>query len=118
MLALKLLHRHTATVVTPDRSSTFDIRGMTSTFHQEHSDAALARTPVPPKLVDITHPWNGAPPKPIDKRRRYCSIKPGAQMSEEDEVETGEGSPAGEASLGVRVLGASAGDDDPADRHE
>ena len=52
-------------------SSTFDIRGMTSTFHQEHVDAALARTPVPPKLVDITHPWNKAPPKPIDKRRRY-----------------------------------------------
>ncbi|GGW96540.1 hypothetical protein GCM10010297_18030 [Streptomyces malachitofuscus] len=37
-------------------SSTFDIRGMTSTFHQEHPDAALARTPMPPKLVDITHP--------------------------------------------------------------
>ncbi|MFF7082217.1 tyrosine-type recombinase/integrase [Streptomyces lavendulae] len=49
---------------------------MTSTFHQEHVDAALARTPVPPKLVDITHPWIRAPPKPIDKRRRYCSIKP------------------------------------------
>ncbi|MFD6247665.1 Helicase associated domain protein [Streptomyces roseolus] len=27
---------------------------MTSTFHQEHLDAALARTSVPPKLVDIT----------------------------------------------------------------
>jgi hypothetical protein len=40
---------------------------MTSTFHQEHVDAALARTLVPPKLVDITHPWNRAPPKPIDK---------------------------------------------------
>ncbi|MFI7359779.1 hypothetical protein ACIBTP_38335 [Streptomyces avidinii] len=50
---------------------------MTSTFQQEHPDAALARTPAPPKLVDITHPWNRAPPKPIDKRRRYCSIRPG-----------------------------------------
>lgn len=49
---------------------------MTSTFHQEHPDAVLARSPVPPKLVDTPHPWNRAPPKPIDKRRRYCSIKP------------------------------------------
>ncbi|MFE9926166.1 hypothetical protein ACFYQA_32755 [Streptomyces sp. NPDC005774] len=38
-------------------SSTFDIRGMTRTFHQEHLDAALARTLVPPELVDITPPW-------------------------------------------------------------
>lgn len=35
---------------------------MTSAFHQEHPDAALTRTP--------------APPKPLAKRRRYCSIKP------------------------------------------
>ncbi|WP_333740507.1 hypothetical protein [Streptomyces sp. IBSBF 2806] len=48
-------------------SSTFDICGMTSTFHQEHLDAALARTPVPPKLVDITRPWIRAPLKLIDK---------------------------------------------------
>jgi len=48
-------------------SSTFDICGMTSTFHQEHPDAALARDPVPPKSIDITRPWAGAPPKPIDK---------------------------------------------------
>ncbi|MFJ5901952.1 hypothetical protein ACIQFZ_43105 [Streptomyces sp. NPDC093064] len=40
---------------------------MTSTFQQEHPDAALARTPAPPKLVDITHPWVRAPPEPIDK---------------------------------------------------
>jgi transposase len=31
---------------------------------------------VPPKLVDITHPWNGASPKPIDKCLPHCSIKP------------------------------------------
>lgn len=31
-------------------SSTFDICGVTSTFHQEHLDAALARTSAPPKL--------------------------------------------------------------------
>ncbi|WP_159395945.1 hypothetical protein [Streptomyces sp. FXJ1.172] len=49
---------------------------MTSTSHQEHPDAALARDPVPPKLINTTHPWNGAPPKLIDKRRHYCSIKP------------------------------------------
>jgi hypothetical protein len=35
-------------------SSTFDICGMTSTFHQEHSDAALARDSVPPEVVNIT----------------------------------------------------------------
>ncbi|MFG3023853.1 hypothetical protein ACGFZQ_35895 [Streptomyces sp. NPDC048254] len=40
---------------------------MTSTFHQKHLDAALARTSVPPKLVDITHPWIAVPPKLIDK---------------------------------------------------
>lgn len=48
-------------------SSTFDICGMTRTFHQEHPDAALARTPVPPELVNITRPWFWAPPKPVDK---------------------------------------------------
>ncbi|MET7552139.1 hypothetical protein ABZS95_43040 [Streptomyces sp. NPDC005479] len=31
---------------------------------------------MPPKLVEITYPWNSAPPKPIDKQRRCCSIKP------------------------------------------
>ncbi|MFJ6598522.1 hypothetical protein ACIQPP_48705 [Streptomyces violaceusniger] len=40
---------------------------MTSTFHQEHPDAALARDLVPPKLINITRPWFGAPPKLIDK---------------------------------------------------
>ncbi|WP_330315626.1 hypothetical protein [Streptomyces platensis] len=40
---------------------------MTSTFHQEHPDAALARATVPPKLINITRPWIEAPPKPIDK---------------------------------------------------
>ncbi|MCZ1014109.1 hypothetical protein [Streptomyces noursei] len=40
---------------------------MTSTFHQEHPDAALARDPVPPKLINITRPWFGVPPKLIDK---------------------------------------------------
>lgn len=39
---------------------------MTSTFHQEHPDAALARGPVPPELVNTTLLWIGAPPKPID----------------------------------------------------
>ncbi|MBY8845552.1 GNAT family N-acetyltransferase [Streptomyces sp. SP2-10] len=41
--------------------------GPTSTFHQQHPDAALARDLVPPKLITITRPWIGAPPKPIDK---------------------------------------------------
>jgi hypothetical protein len=49
---------------------------MTSTFHQEHPDAALASNPVPPELINTTRPWNGVPPKLIEKRRRYCSIKP------------------------------------------
>ncbi|MFE2561608.1 hypothetical protein ACFXGT_37490 [Streptomyces sp. NPDC059352] len=40
---------------------------MTSTFRQEHPDAALARATLPPKLVNITRPWIGSPPKPIDK---------------------------------------------------
>ncbi|MFE1013751.1 helicase associated domain-containing protein [Streptomyces sp. NPDC058794] len=62
---------------------------MTSTFHQEHPDAALARTPVPPKLVDITHPWNRAPPKPIDKRRRYCSIEPNYEAARQFYVREG-----------------------------
>ncbi|MFF2191235.1 hypothetical protein [Streptomyces sp. NPDC058155] len=57
-------------------SSTFDMGGMTSTFHQEHPDAALARTPVPPKLINITRPWIEVPPKPIDKRRHYCGSGP------------------------------------------
>ncbi|UKY54168.1 winged helix-turn-helix transcriptional regulator [Streptomyces inhibens] len=48
---------------------------MTSTFHQEHPDAALARDPVPPKLINTTHPWNGAPPKLIDKRRHLLLDK-------------------------------------------
>ncbi|MFD7386458.1 hypothetical protein [Streptomyces anulatus] len=47
-------------------SSTFDIRGMTMTFHQEHPDAALARTPAPPELIN-TRLWFWAPPKPVDK---------------------------------------------------
>ncbi|MGV4988803.1 hypothetical protein ACVB8X_43300 [Streptomyces sp. NRAIS4] len=40
---------------------------MTSTFHQEHPDAALARELVPPKLINITRPWIGAPRQSIDK---------------------------------------------------
>ncbi|MFB6717882.1 MULTISPECIES: hypothetical protein [unclassified Streptomyces] len=48
-------------------SSTFDIWGMTSTFHQEHPDAVLARALVPPKLINITRPWFGVPPKLIEK---------------------------------------------------
>ncbi|WKX23275.1 hypothetical protein [Streptomyces sp. HUAS CX7] len=36
-------------------NSTFDICGMTSTFHQEHPDAALARDPVPPELIEKRH---------------------------------------------------------------
>ncbi|WP_217507309.1 hypothetical protein, partial [Streptomyces lunaelactis] len=54
---------------------------MTSTFRQEHPDAALARDLVPPKLINTTRPWNGVPPKPIDKRRHYCSIKPVTTMT-------------------------------------
>ncbi|NUK26009.1 hypothetical protein [Streptomyces lunaelactis] len=58
-------------MVTPDRrvahNLTFGIRAMTSTFHEGHLVAALARTPAPPKLVDITHPWIRAPPKLINK---------------------------------------------------
>ncbi|WP_331718915.1 hypothetical protein OHU23_40640 (plasmid) [Streptomyces virginiae] len=38
-------------------SSTFDICGMTGTFHQEHPDAALAKTLVPSKLTS----------QPVDK---------------------------------------------------
>lgn len=45
-------------------SSTFGICGMTSTFHQEHPDAALARELVLPKLINTTRPWNGVPPNP------------------------------------------------------
>lgn len=45
----------------------FDIGGMTSTFHQEHADVALARAAAPPKLINITRPWFWAPPKPIDR---------------------------------------------------
>ncbi|MET8418698.1 hypothetical protein ACWD7C_29880 [Streptomyces sp. NPDC005134] len=40
---------------------------MTSTFHQEHPDTALATAAMPPNLANITQPWIGAPPKPIDK---------------------------------------------------
>ncbi|MFE3382946.1 hypothetical protein [Streptomyces anulatus] len=40
---------------------------MTRTFHQEHPDAALARTPAPPELINITGLWLWAPPKPVDK---------------------------------------------------
>ncbi|MEU5306491.1 hypothetical protein ACH4YO_35995 [Streptomyces noursei] len=40
---------------------------MTSTFHQEHPDAALARALAPPKLINITRPWFEVPPKLIDK---------------------------------------------------
>ncbi|MFF5933200.1 hypothetical protein [Streptomyces sp. NPDC012508] len=47
-------------------SSTFDIRGMTRPFHQEHPDAALASTLVTSNLVNITRPWIGAPPKPVN----------------------------------------------------
>lgn len=31
---------------------------------------------LPNPSTDITHPWNRAPPQPIDKRRRCCSIEP------------------------------------------
>jgi hypothetical protein len=37
--------------------------------------------PTQPKLINTTRPWNGAPPKLIDKRRHYCSIKPPAQCA-------------------------------------
>ncbi|WP_327239298.1 hypothetical protein OG243_07185 [Streptomyces sp. NBC_01318] len=40
---------------------------MASTFHQQHPDAAPVGIPVPPKPVNTTYPWLGAPPKPIDK---------------------------------------------------
>ncbi|MCP9956562.1 hypothetical protein [Streptomyces sudanensis] len=60
-------------------NSAFGIRGMTSAFHREHPEAVPARTPAPPELVDILHPWNRAPLKSTGKRRRYCSIKPALQ---------------------------------------
>jgi hypothetical protein len=41
---------------------------MTSTFHHERSDAALAKTAVLSKLVNITHPCVEAPPKPVNNR--------------------------------------------------
>ncbi|MGW3498583.1 hypothetical protein [Streptomyces sp. NPDC001020] len=58
MLELKLPHRHAAAMVTPARRVQLDLStcGMTSTFHQEHPDAALARAPTPPKLINITPP--------------------------------------------------------------
>ncbi|MFJ8754605.1 RHS repeat-associated core domain-containing protein [Streptomyces sp. NPDC102441] len=31
---------------------------------------------MPPKLINTTRPWNGVPPKTIDKRRQNCSIRP------------------------------------------
>ncbi|MER7693962.1 hypothetical protein [Streptomyces sp. NPDC097610] len=40
---------------------------MTSSFHQEHPDAALARDLVFPELINIARPWIEASPKPIDK---------------------------------------------------
>lgn len=49
-------------------SSTFDICGMNSTFHQEHPDAALARTPVLSKLVNISRTWIAVPPRPVYNR--------------------------------------------------
>ncbi len=49
-------------------SSTFDICGITRTFHREHPDAVLASTPALTKLVNITRPWIRAPPKPMYNR--------------------------------------------------
>ncbi|MET7370303.1 hypothetical protein ABZS61_31425 [Streptomyces sp. NPDC005566] len=40
---------------------------MTRTFHQEHPDAALARTQALPELANITHLRFRPLPKPIDK---------------------------------------------------
>jgi len=72
VLALQGSHRHPSTVVTPDRRIQLNLRHLlTSTFHQEHPDAALARTAVLSKLVNITRPWIGMPPKPINNRCRY-----------------------------------------------
>ena len=56
-------------------SSIFDIRGMTRTFHHEYPDAALARTPVPPKLVDITHPC-GRPVADAVDCRCHSAMRP------------------------------------------
>lgn len=39
---------------------------------------------MPPKLINITRPWFGAPPKPVDKCHHYCSIKPGALIATND----------------------------------
>lgn len=47
---------------------------------QEHPDTALARDLVPPKLINTTRPWNGVPPKTIDKRRHNCSIRPCSRL--------------------------------------
>lgn len=41
----------------------FDTCGMTSTFHHEHPDAALASTAALSKLLNITRPGKGVPPK-------------------------------------------------------
>ncbi|WP_405803766.1 hypothetical protein OG729_01650 [Streptomyces sp. NBC_00210] len=46
---------------------------MTITFHHEQPDAAPAGELVPPKLINITRPSIGAPPKPIDNRLHYRS---------------------------------------------
>ncbi|GGQ19512.1 hypothetical protein GCM10010279_29120 [Streptomyces mutabilis] len=76
--------RSNSRIVTPARwsrriaaySSTFDICGMTRTFHRQHPDAVLASTPLPSKLVNITRPWKRAPPKPVYNRRHDSCTKP------------------------------------------
>ncbi|MFF9222149.1 hypothetical protein [Streptomyces viridosporus] len=37
---------------------------------------------MPPKLINTTPPWNGMPPKTIDKRRHNCSIRPDLKAAE------------------------------------
>lgn len=78
VLALKPPHRHAATVVTPDRRVQLDLR---HPRHDQHlSPGACRRCPGKNPRASQTrrhHPSvDPAPPKPIDKRRRYCSIKP------------------------------------------
>lgn len=77
-------------------SSTFDICGMTSTFHQKQLDAALAR-----ELVL---------PKPIDMCRHYCGSGPlraGQSLAVTSEIGSGQGSGEGLLLLTLCILAQS-----------
>ncbi|MFF1839929.1 hypothetical protein ACFVXE_38125 [Streptomyces sp. NPDC058231] len=80
---------------------------MTSIFHQEHPDAALARAAMPPNLVNIARPWIGAPPKPIDKWRHHCSVKPVFRTTNGASAESARTYPAGEHGIGRHWLSHS-----------